>query len=391
MRLGACRRLIAAVAVAAVAGSACTTGGDGGDEQTPSPSSSPSSSESASPDSSESQPGESDSSESGSSESGAASAAPLISPEAALLSWQREAGSVRSTVTRAGDWTLSVSGSGSVARISGGADSYAIRAGRNRRISDTAIDGRRALVVAQDRQEQRPSRAVIIDLGTGVRTVLDGRSTPPTVNGGTWALRPDGTTLHATTRSGDYCLAEARGPRDGRVLWCARPRHGFSGAQVSDMATTLLTFDDQRPSCRTPVVLREGGGVQPLPKVTACKGWDSVVTESGQVWSEVTKESRVETGRFQALDTSGEVVTLGPGLTGSLVWCAGAAYFSQDPRRDDAPARVLRWSGERGLEVVYRSPAGSRSALSAPRCGGSHLTISLLSESGDAQLSAALR
>ena len=80
---------------------------------------------------------------------------------------------------------------------------------------------------------------------------------------------------------------------------------------------------------------------------------------------------------------------LGPATSGTLTWCGDAAYFARDPQRDGDDAALLRWSPERGLDVVYESPGG-QAFLTAPRCGGDALTVTALAQSGDEQVSAPL-
>ena len=129
--------------------------------------------------------------------------------------------------------------------------------------------------------------------------------------------------------------------------------------------------------------------MEPFPGVRECRAWEGLVMpEGGAVWSVVPDENEVETGNVQARVGEG-YYDLGPGLTGSLTWCAGAAYFSRNQQTDTEPARLMRWDG-RSLAVVMETGEGGPSQMSAPRCGGDAITVSVLAANGDRQLSANL-
>ena len=132
-----------------------------------------------------------------------------------------------------------------------------------------------------------------------------------------------------------------------------------------------------------------GTSAEPWPDVTTCKGWEGVLLEGGAAWSVIEKEQRIEDAHLFAR-IGEEHYDLGAGTSGTLIWCAGAAYFVRDPQRDGDPARLLRWDPRHGLDVVYESPGG-QAFLTAPRCGGDMLTVTALAESGDEQVSAHLR
>ena len=149
------------------------------------------------------------------------------------------------------------------------------RQARARPISDVLLDTAHAVAVTSDSLEEKPAVATVIDLATGRRTRLDGRSDVPTTHGGTWALH--GTRLvHATIDGGAYCLAEER--------------QGFNNAQVTPAGVTVLALDDQRPSCRTlGSVVDEA--FEPLAHVTECQGWQGAATDAGAV-AGAEKQSR---------------------------------------------------------------------------------------------------
>jgi|SRR6478736_3618968 len=305
---------------------------------------------------------------------------------APTLEWRPVDGSVDATVTRSSDWTLTVAPDGrtwDLAGPSGASDGK----GDRQRVSDALLDERWTVVVLQDDAEQRPSVATVTELATGDTFTIDGAAEVPTTTGGTWALGAD-RVVHATVQDGRYCLAEVDlDSRASTVTWCAPKRHGFSTAHVTDAGTSLLTFDDARPSCRTVVTLDDGSPT-PYDGATRCAAWEGVVTGGGAVWSEIPDERRIEEARFRAR-VGDEDEDLGPGVAGSLVACAGAAYFVRDPQRQGDPAALVRWSADDGSAVVYESPSG-HAFLEPPRCGGDAITVTARTSSGDEQVTADL-
>jgi hypothetical protein len=232
---------------------------------------------------------------------------------------------------------------------------------------------------------------VLVDLASGRTTTLDGRSDPPTVVGGTWALGPDAL-VHATSGPrGRYCLATVDlSDGSGTTGWCAEPRHGFSRASLTDDGTTLMTFDDHHPSCRTLSTV-EGSELTRLPGVTDCKGWDSALLGGAAVWSVVPRDRRIEAAHFYAHTARGWW-DLGPGRSGSLVVCAGSAFFTRDPASRADPAQLMRWSPDgAGLTVAYATHGTGNAFLAPPRCGGTHLTVTAYSQAGDEQVTTSLR
>jgi hypothetical protein len=186
---------------------------------------------------------------------------------------------------------------------------------------------------------------------------------------------------------GTYCLATVDlADRSSERTWCAEKRHGFNGARITPEATSLMTFDDQQPSCRTVVRVSEDD-VVPFEGVEDCLGWEGVLTDGGAVWSVVPKQTQIEAARYYAREGD-EYFDLGPGTSGTLLWCAGAAYFAQDPLRDGDPARLLRWTSDNTLEVVYETRGRGPAFLTEPRCGDGRITVTALGESGDEQVTA---
>jgi hypothetical protein len=310
-------------------------------------------------------------------------------PVRALLDWKNVPGPTEDLVTAGDGWTLTVPNGGAEARLRG-QKSVTVRAAAGSSITDAFLTTTHALVVEEDRQAEHPDRAVLVDLGSGRMTTLDQDSAPPTVVGGTWALGQQ-TLVHATSGDhGRYCLATvdlANGR--GTTGWCAEPRHGFRGATITDDGTSMLTFDDHHPSCRT-VDQDSGSNLIPFPRVPACKGWDSAMLAGTTVWSVVRNEHRIDSARFYAHTDAGWF-DLGAGTTGSLVTCAGSAFFTRDPASRTEPARLMRWSpAEHALTVAYESKGAGRAFLSPPRCGGTHLTVTAYSQAGDEQVTPSL-
>jgi hypothetical protein len=156
---------------------------------------------------------------------------------------------------------------------------------------------------------------------------------------------------------------------------------------VTDAGTTVLTFDDAKPSCRTVGSLSDGQ-LSPFPGVPKCAAWEgTLLGDDAAVWSVIPKESDTGAAQFFARVGDG-YFALGPGMSGTLVPCAGAAYFVADAHRETALARLMRWDGS-SLATVYDAPAG-QSYLDAPRCGDHALVLTAHSEAGDQQVMAAL-
>lgn len=309
-------------------------------------------------------------------------------PEATrdLLDWRDVPGPTTTTVTVSGEWRLSVPERGDTATLAGPRPAT-VEAPARHRITDALIDGEYAVVVSEDTQARQGNIATVIELASGDRFTVDDDSEVPTTTGGTWALG-EGRLLHATIGpQRAYCLATVDlASRSSSLGWCAPARHGFNGARVTPAGTTLLTFDDRRPSCRTLVEV-SGAEVTPLPGVPECTGWDAALLPDGAAWSIAAKAQRIEEATFFAR-AGDQRFALGPGTSGSLTWCAGAAYFVRDPQRDGDPARLMRWSTDDGLAVAFETEGRRPAFLSEPRCGGDTITVTALAESGDRQVTA---
>ena len=167
------------------------------------------------------------------------------------------------------------------------------------------------------------------------------------------------------------------------------PRNGLSRASITADGATLMRFDAHHPSCRTLLVRSRRRAPTPLPGVTDCKGWDSAAMPGGAVWSVIPKERRIEAAHFYAHTADGWY-DLGPGTSGSLVACAGAAYFARDPATEQRPGDAC-CAGTRAtatLSVVFARRAAATRSSSPPRCGGDHLTVTAFSSAGDQQVTA---
>ena len=311
----------------------------------------------------------------------------VVEPTTGLLRWSEVPGSVDDTSVTNGAWTLTVDAdnagwslTGPSSQRSGGS----VPAGTQ--VGEALLDDDWAVVVLQDKAEQRPSTALVTRLSDGSSFRVDGSSSVPTTTGGTWALG-EGQVVHATLGPGGaYCSATVDlATRRSSLGWCAPKRHGFNDARITPAGTSLLTFDDSRPSCRTVVAL-DGRRTTPFDGVPQCHGWDGLLTDDGAVWSVIPDERRVEEAHFYARSGDGWY-DLGPGTAGSLTWCGGAAWFARDPAREGDPAQLMRWSGSDGLSIAYRSPGG-QAFVSEPRCGGSAITVTAMAEDGDEQVSA---
>lgn len=306
-----------------------------------------------------------------------------------LLDWSAVAGSTDDTSTVSGEWTLTVNGARTLATLDG-PDRRQIPSGKRGRITEALINGEYAVVVIGDRLEQRPATATVVDLADGTTSTIDGRSEVPTVNGGTWALG-ETTLLHATRQRSSYCLARTQLPDlTTVVVWCAPPNQGFNAARISSAGEAMLTFDDQHPSCRTVVTIHDGD-VTPFPEVAKCTAWEGVLLSGGRIWSVIPNQRQVGEARIYA-SVGESFFDLGPGISGTLTACSGAAYFGRDPGRDGGPAQVLRWTPDGALSVIYESASGGNAVLGGPpRCGEDHLTVTALTDSGDVQVTALLR
>ena len=218
-------------------------------------------------------------------------------------------------MTTGGGWTVVVDQERSLATVDG-PRSFVIAGDKRFRISEVLLDTGWLAVVRSDSLEERPDVATVVDLTTGNRSDLTGRSQVPTTTGGTWALQ-GGVLVHATVGPDRaYCLARrdlAAGSAE--TPWCAAPRHGFTHARVTPDGLGLMTFDDQRPSCRTLGTVADGMFTG-WPGPTDCKGWELVPIAGGLVWSEVPREHALDEAEVHV--RSGDTdLDLGPATSDS--------------------------------------------------------------------------
>jgi len=309
----------------------------------------------------------------------------VVEPTTALLDWQDTGVEVGTRFVQGPEWEAIGSDDDSSVELVRGGDTIEIDAGPGRTISEVLMSEDWAVVVRQDTTETAPSEVVAVDLATGEqRDVVS----PPAASGGSWALTGGDLYYPTYGDAGAYCLAtSALADGNGEDGWCAPGKNGFSGLTASDHGVGMMTFDDARPiACRT-VNLLEAGVPKPLDHADDCRAWDVAATAGGVVWSEVPRPRRQEEARFSAVD-AGASFDLGPGTTGSLVPCGDSVFFARDPQGPDEPARLMRWTPERTLEIAYESASVGNAFLGEPVCGGGALTLTSFGESGDEHVSA---
>jgi hypothetical protein len=311
-----------------------------------------------------------------------------LEPIRSLLEWVDAPSTVANTVTTNGTWFLTVESSGQEYRLDGPDRSFGTGSDDGTRITNALLDSDWAVVVRQDQGAEKPATAEVTDLAQGKQFTIDGDSEVATVSGGTWALGGDALVHETVGADGRQCVATVDlATRESSIDWCAAAKHDFTAAHVTSAGVTVLSFDDAKPRCRTVGAVVDGE-LDPFPGVPECTAWEGALLGDGEgVWSVIPKEDDIEAAEFFAR-IGDDYYALGPGTSGTLVPCAGAAYFVRDPQRKGGPARLLRWDG-RSLAVVYEAPAGL-SFLDAPRCGDAALVVTAHSEGGDEQVMAAL-
>lgn len=308
-------------------------------------------------------------------------------PATAPLHWTPLPGDGADTAMTNGTWTLTTGKDGDWWRLehvdsAGSAPGGHPPAGL--KVVDAELDDDWAVVVYGDEDGAKQQRAVITSLTNGKVSTLDKSGDLPPSTDGSWAL--DGATLwHATDHAGGYCLAATDlGSMTSTLSWCAPPRQGFTNIVAAGGQTSMMTFDDHQPSCRT-VVTVSGTKTTPYADVPACKGTQGAVLGSGstasRVWSMVPNEHRYQQVHVYASTPSG-VTDLGLGVNSTLTVCGSAAYWARD-RSGSTPAALMRWDGSQ-LSVAY----ASKGFLGQPLCAGHVLSIVDSTDNGDRQLSA---
>ena len=302
-------------------------------------------------------------------------------PAAAPLDWQDTGVAVDTRYVRGPEWEALGDAGDTTVELARDGDAVTVAAGRGRTISEVLMSEAWAVVVRQDKTETAPSKVAVVDLASGETRDL---VTPPAASGGSWALS-DGDLYYPTYGDGGaYCLATAAlADSNGEDGWCAPDRSGFSGLTAGAHGVGIMTFDDARPvACRTANLLDGSGVPQPLEGPEDCTAWDVAATADGAVWSEVPRPRRQEEAHFRA-SADGTYFDLGPGTTGTVVPCGDSVFFVRDPQGPDEPARLMRWTPERTLEVAYESPSTGNAFLGEPACGGGVLTLASYGEEGD--------
>jgi hypothetical protein len=306
-------------------------------------------------------------------------------PTTALLHWTPLPGSAADTVLSNGAWTLSVGQDGDWWSLGhGAAPGKRTKVPDGLQVATAQMSDDVAVVVYADPDGAKPQRALVTSLRSQHLTTLDRSSRLPPSTDGSWAL--DGTTLwYATDHAGAYCLASADlGTGKSTLGWCAPARHGFTNIVAAGGQTSMMTFDDSQPSCRT-VVSVSGTRTSPYPDVPACKGAQGAVLGAGQdasrIWSMVPDEHRYQQVHVYASTHNG-VADLGLGVNSTLTVCGSAAYWARDAT-GSSPAALMRWDGSR-LSIAYQA----KGFLGQPLCAGHVLSIVDSSDSGDRQLSA---
>ena len=143
------------------------------------------------------------------------------------------------------------------------------------------LDAGWLVVVLSDTLQERPAVATVVDLATGTRSDLTAARTPPTMNGGTWALQ-GGVLVHATVGAdGAYCLArrDLGAPAAPRPRGARARRHGFTNARITPAGLAVMAFDDQRPSCRTLGTLADGDAHRRCPASPTARAGSWSLTE----------------------------------------------------------------------------------------------------------------
>ncbi|CAB4948351.1 unannotated protein [freshwater metagenome] len=311
----------------------------------------------------------------------------VVEPTPGPLEWRDTGVPTDTRYVRGPEWEALADAGDTQVELTRDGDAVTVEAGGGRTISEVLMSTDWAVVVRQDRTETAPSEVVAVDLDTGAqRDVVS----PPAPSGGSWALTA-GDLYHPTYVDDAYCLATgALADGNGEDGWCAPDRSGFSGLTASAYGVGIMTFDDARPvACRTVNLLDASGLPQPVEGAADCTAWDVAATVDGALWSEVPRPRRQEDARFLA-SADGTYFDLGPGTTGTAVPCGDSVFFVRDPQGDDEPARLMRWTPERTLEVAYESASVGNAFLGEPVCGGDVLTLTSFGEQGDEHVWAAV-
>lgn len=270
--------------------------------------------------------------------------------------------------------------------------------GPRRSFQDVFVTGDFVVAVSEDKLEERDSVVTVVDTTTGQTSDFASMDVPHLFHGGSWAGY-GGLVAYPTVRGSEYCIAVADlHKRTGTILTCVPPRNGLNDFAITPAGVGYNSFDNRRPSsCRTAnIAAFRADGTLAAPTVieeaTPCKAWEVLpLPGGGAVWSEVVNERRIERSRWLARDASGVVHDLGPGATGSLIWCNDAAWWIRAPANEGLPARAFRYSNERGLEQVYATAPRDFAFLGPPQCGDEVVALIDFSEFDSTLMAARVR
>lgn len=244
-----------------------------------------------------------------------------------------------------------------------------------RTIADVFLDLPYLVVVTRKSDDSGNDEALVVDTDTWTERPLP--ATAPRPAQGPWAAGA-GRLAYGSERGGDHCLAEIElKTLRGALGECVGPRHGVNQVDLSGYGTGYATFDDHRPaSCGSARVRLRRSAPKAIEAQKKCAPWEATaVTADAVVWSEVPRMNEIEITRFYARVRTGPVQDLGEGTTGSLVWCAEAAFYI-----DQATSRLYMWTPGSGHELAFQGPANegeSVSVIGAPTCSGGIVSFPL--------------
>ena len=226
-------------------------------------------------------------------------------------------------------------------------------------------------------QAAGPGELAVFDLRRGERRMVgkDGSAPPPSASGS--VAMHDGELAYPTGPNNHFCLARLDlRTLDGKRVECAKPlKEGFSEFRLSDSGLGYTSFDNKRPApCMTLKEVRDGE-TGTVDAAKPCVGWEVVPGTDSALWLQIRNRHRVEIATAYARDTEGKVAKLGPALSGSTTWCAGATYFVRPTSKDGTADDLMRWSPDDGLDVVWSPGKRKVSFVFPPQCGGSSITL----------------
>ena len=175
------------------------------------------------------------------------------------------------------------------------------------------------------------------------------------------------------------------------------PTHGVNLTEVAQTKVRTLLEQEGRTDLRLRIAVQPGGCSGLIyqlyfdERVLDGVAERFVETDDGRVGLADHELQFPDAAREEPLlggfhDQAAEALALMRGIGGDVIDPAPVAVMS-DHRRGDEPARLVRVrDGE--ATVVYESPGTGNAFLSAPRCGGTDLTVTAFSQAGDEQVTA---